>query len=271
MQACKNAFMILSERTVLVVGVGPGLGASCARLALRDGAKVAVMARNADRLAATAAELDPSGERVVACAGDITVQDDCSAAADAAVERFGALHAVINVAALDTRHGPFDSLSDEDWEANLTVNVVGAVHVVRAVAPHMRAGGGGAVVLIGSQASLRPVSVFPQSAYGAAKAALLSVARDLAAELGPDGIRVNTVIPSWMWGPNVEFYCKWQAGERGITTEDVKHEIAQQMALREMPTDSDVAEAAVFFASERARMITGQSLLVNAGDLYPVA
>ena len=135
----------------------------------------------------------------------------------------------------------------------------------------MAAAGGGSVVLIGSQASMRPVVVFPQSAYGAAKSALLSLARDLAAELGPSGIRVNTVVPSWMWGPNVEFYCQWQAGERDITAEEVKHEIAQQMALREMPTDSDVAEAAVFLASERARMITGQSLLVNAGDFYPVA
>ena len=110
---------------MLVVGVGPGLGASCARLALRDGANVAVMARNAERLAAAATELDPTGERVVAWAGDITSQDDCSAAADAAAERFGALHAVINVAALDTRHGPFDRLTDDDWTANLTVNVLG--------------------------------------------------------------------------------------------------------------------------------------------------
>ena len=69
----------------------------------------------------------------------------------------------------------------------------------------------------------------------------------------------------------MEFYCQWQASERDITAEEVKHEIAQGMALREMPTDADVAEAAVFLASERARMITGQSLLVNAGDFYPVA
>lgn len=256
---------------MLVVGVGPGLGASCARLALRDGANVAVMARNAERLAAAAAELDPTGERVIACAGDVTSQHDCTVAADAAADRFGALHAVVNVAALDTRHGPFDQLSDDDWTANLTVNVLGTVHVVRAVAPHMASAGGGSVVLIGSQASMRPVSVFPQSAYGAAKSALLALARDLAAELGPTGIRVNTVVPSWMWGPNVEFYCQWQATERGISAEEVKAEIAQEMALREMPTDSDVAEAAVFLASERARMITGQSLLVNAGHFFPVA
>ena len=263
--------MILEGRTVLVVGVGPGLGASCARLALRDGANVAVMARNAERLAAAAAELDPDGDRVVVCRGDVTSQEDCTAAADAAAARFGELHAVVNVAALDTQKGAFHRTTDEDWTLNLTVNVLGAVHVVRAVEPHMKAAGGGSVVLIGSQASMKPVAVFPQSPYGAAKSALLSVARDLAAELGPSGIRVNTVVPSWMWGPNVKFYCEWQASKRGITAEEVKQEIALQMALREMPTDSDVAEAAVFLASERARMITGQTLVVNAGDFYPVA
>ncbi len=263
--------MILEERTVMVVGVGPGLGASCARLALRDGANVAVMARNVSRLQAAAAELDPTGERVLACAGDVVSQDDCTAAADAAAERFGALHAVINVAALDTQKGAFHNTTDEDWTLNLTVNVLGAVHVVRAVEPHFVAAGGGSVVLIGSQASMRPVAEFPQSPYGAAKSALLSVARDLSAELGPSGIRVNTVVPSWMWGPNVKLYCEWQAGLRGITAEEVKHEIAQGMALREMPTDSDAAEAAIFLASERARMITGQTLVVNAGHFYPVA
>ncbi len=262
---------ILAGRTVLVAGAGPGLGRSCARLAHRDGANVVVMARNAGRLAELAAEIDPAGERVSACPGDITDQDACRAAAAHAAERFGALHAVVNVAALDSRFGPFDRLDDDDWRANLEVNVIGAVHVVRAAAPLMADAGGGSIVLIGSQASLRPVAALPQSPYGAAKAALLSVARDLAAELGPSGIRVNTVISSWMWGPNVELYCQWQAGERGIDSAEVKAEIEQSMALREMPTDADVAEAAVFLASERARMITGQTLVVNAGEFFPVA
>ena len=262
---------ILAGRTVLVAGAGPGLGRSCARLAHRDGASVVVMARNADRLAALAAEIDPTGERVSACGGDVTDQDACHAAAAHAAERFGALHAVVNVAALDSRFGHFDRLDDDDWRANLEVNVLGAVHVVRAAAPLMAAAGGGSIVLIGSQASLRPVAVLPQGPYGAAKAALLSAARDLAVELGPSGVRVNTVISSWMWGPNVELYCQWQAGERGIAPAEVKAEIEAGMALREMPTDADVAEAAVFLASDRSRMITGQTLVVNAGEFFPVA
>ena len=260
--------MTLEGKTVMVIGAGPGLGSSCAAAALRDGANVVVVARNGKRLDGTAAELDPGGERVVAARGDITDQPSLESAVSVATDRFGRLDAVVNVAALDTAHAPFEQLDDDTLLKNLEVNVLGAVHVVRAVTPALEAHGGGSVVLIGSQASLRPVGEIPQSAYAAAKSALLSLARDMAAELGPKGIRVNTVVPTWMWGPNVKMYCEWQASQRGCTSEDVRDEIAQGMALRRMPTDADVAEAAVFFAGDRARMITGQRLLVNAGEFY---
>jgi len=260
--------VILEGKTVMVSGVGPGLGGKCAKLALRDGANVVITARDGERLATTAGELDPTGERVAAQVADIGDQGQMDAAVASAVDRFGGLDAVINVDALDTLHGSFDQLSDEAWLKNLEVNVLGTVHVVRSAAPALEAAGGGSIVIIGSQASLKPVGLLPQSAYAAAKSALLSAARDMAEELGPKGIRVNTVVPTWMWGPNVELYCNWQAGERGITPEEVRDEIAQSMALRRMPTDEDVAEAAIFFASDRARMITGQRLLVNAGEFY---
>ncbi len=260
--------MLLDGSTVMVIGVGPGLGGACAAAALRDGANVVVVARNEERLRAAAAELDPTGERVLVTPADMMDQPALEAAVTAAVARFGGLDAVINVAALDTAHAPFDQLDDDTLLRNLQVNVLGAVHVVKAVTPTFAAAGGGSVVLVGSQASLKPVAVMPQSGYAAAKSALLSMARDMAEELGPRGIRINTVVPTWMWGPNVKMYCEWQAGERGITAEEVRDEIAQGMALRTMPTDADVAEAVMFFASDRARMITGQRLLVNAGEFY---
>ena len=260
--------MILDGKTVMVIGVGPGLGYSCAAAAFRDGANVVIVARNEERLMAAAEALDPSGERVAAASADIMDQASLEAAVAVATDRFGGLDAVINVAALDTAHAPFAQLDDDTLLKNLEVNVLGAVHVVRAVTLAFVAGGGGSVVLIGSQASLKPVELMPQSAYASAKGALLAMARDMAAELGPQGIRINTVVPTWMWGPNVKIYCEWQASERGCTAEEIRDEIAQGMALRKMPTDADVAEAAVFFASDRASMITGQRLLVNAGEFY---
>lgn len=261
--------MILEDLTVMVVGVGPGLGRSCVAGALRDGAKVIAVARNSERLKAEVAELDPTGDRVFVAVGDMMQLDTLEAAVNEGVLRFGRLDAVINVAALDATVGPFTDLDDEALRETLEVNTLGVVNVVRSVRPTFGANEhGGSVVLIGSQASLKPVPAIPQFAYAAAKSAMLAMARNLAAELGPEGIRVNTVVPTWMWGPNVAMYCQWMASERGISAEEVRDEIAAAMALRVMPADTDVAEAALFFASDRSRMITGQRLLVNAGEFF---
>jgi NAD(P)-dependent dehydrogenase (short-subunit alcohol dehydrogenase family) len=258
--------MILEGRTVVVAGVGPGLGGEVARLAVRDGADVVIAARSADKLAAAAEALDPSGERVLAVPTDIGDAEACAALVAAAVERFGALHAVAQVAAVDTVLGDLAASTDDDWRRCFETNVLGSMNLVRAAVPAFREAGGGSVVLVGSQSSLRPPTI-PQIAYAASKGALLSAMYHLAAELGPDHIRVNTVIPTWMWGPPVQMYVDWQSGSRGITPEEVVGEITSGMAIPEIPADEDVAEAVVWLCSERARMVTGQSLMVNAGEV----
>jgi NAD(P)-dependent dehydrogenase (short-subunit alcohol dehydrogenase family) len=139
------------------------------------------------------------------------------------------------------------------------------VKLARAAAPVMKSSGGGAVVLIGSQAMFSPQT--PQAAYGASKGGLLSAMYYIAKELGPSKIRANMVVPTWMWGPPVEAYVAMTAKQRGIEPDEVIAEITANMPLGEIPADGDVAEAVVFLCSDRARMITGQSLLVNAGEL----
>lgn len=259
--------MVLDGKTVLISGVGPGLGGACAAAALRDGANVIATARNVERLDAAVAELDPSGERALAVGADIMDIDAVTAAVDAGVAKFGSLDGAVNVAAYDAVMGTLLDTDPDTFRQVLDVNVFGTTNLVRGVVPALRTNGGGSVVLIGSQSALKSNPV-PQGPYGPSKAALLAVARDLANDLGPDKIRVNTVVPTWMWGPNVEFYCQWQAGERGIEPGDVKAEIEAGMALREMPTDADVAESVIFFLSDRSRMITGQRILVNAGEYF---
>ena len=117
----------------------------------------------------------------------------------------------------------------------------------------------------------QPISMLlpqvPQIAYASSKGALLSSMFFMAKELGAARIRVNTVIPTWMWGPPVEGYVNMQAEQRGVPVEEIIGEITQNMPLGEIPADEDVAEAVIFLCSDRARMITGQSLLVNAGEL----
>jgi NAD(P)-dependent dehydrogenase (short-subunit alcohol dehydrogenase family) len=257
--------LLLEKKTVIVSGVGSGLGREVAAGALRDGANVVIGARSADKLAQVAAELDDSGERVVACAGDITNTADCEKLAKTALDRFGRLDSVVQVAAFETVASTLESTSPEVWSKSFETNVVGTTQVVRAAFPHLRAGGGGAVVLIGTQSSWLPQ--LPQMAYAASKGALLSAMYYMAKELGPHKIRVNMVVPTWMWGPPVQMYAQWQAKERGVSEAEIVAEITASMPLGEIPADEDVAEAVLFLCSDRARMITGQSLLVNAGEL----
>lgn len=258
--------MILEGKTVLVSGAGPGLGGEVARIAFRDGANVLVGARGAERLEALAKEIDPSGNRVVAQPLDITDAASCAAFVEAAEKRFGGADALVQVAALDTLFGNLENTSPQDWQNAIGVNVIGTLQLVHAAVPAMKRRGGGSVVLIGSQ-SYRLPPPNKQLAYASSKGALISAMYHLAAELGPDHIRVNTVVPTWMWGPPVQAYVRWQSKERGVSEDSIVAEITSRMPLGEIPADEDVAEAIAFFCSDRSRMITAQSIAVDAGEV----
>ncbi len=258
--------MILEDKTVLVSGVGPGLGGEVARIAHRDGARVVIGARSEERLQGIAKEIDPGGDRVLACPVDVTDEEGCVRFVAEAEARFGGVDAVVQVAALDAVFGDLSSTSTADWQNVIGVNVVGTLNLVRAAVPAMKKRGGGSVVLIGSQ-SYRLPPPNKQLAYASSKGALISAMYHLADELGPDRIRVNTVVPTWMWGPPVQGYVKWQAQERGVSENEIVGEITAKMPLGEIPADEDVAEAVAFFCSDRARMITAQVLAVDAGEV----
>ena len=257
--------MILRDRTLIVSGVGAGLGREVARLALRDGARVVLAARSESVLEATAKDLDPSGERVAWQRTDITSADDCQALVDRAVERFGAVHALVQVAAYERVFGGLQETDFERWRRAFDTNVLGTLGLIRALAPAMKKTGGGSLVLVGSQSMYLPQ--LPQAGYAASKGALLSAMYYLAQELGPDRIRVNMVVPSWMWGPPVQAFVKMRAKAEGVSEEAIIGEITRRIPLGEIVPDEDVAEAALFLASERSRGITGQTLLVNGGEL----
>lgn len=257
--------MLLNGKTVIVSGVGPGLGGAIARCALRDAANVVIAARNAKKLDAIATELDASGARVAAHAFDITSADACDGLVAFAEERFGGVDALIQVAALDAAFGTLETTTPEAWRSVMEVNVIGSTQLCRCVVPAMKRRGGGAIVLIGSQSYNHPPDL-AQLAYASSKGALISAMYQMAVELGPAKIRVNTVIPTWMWGPPVQGYVTWQAKEQGRSEAEIIEHIAQRFPMREIPPDDDVAEVAVLFASDRMRMVTGQSLRVDAGE-----
>jgi NAD(P)-dependent dehydrogenase (short-subunit alcohol dehydrogenase family) len=257
--------MILEDRTLVVSGVGTGLGREVARLALRDGARVVLAARTESVLESTSRELDPSGTRVAYARTDIKSAADCEALTALALERFGRIDAMIQVAAYELAFGGLHDTDFEKWRLAYETNVLGSLTLIRAIAPRMKSSGGGALVLIGSQAMYQ--QQMPHAGYAASKGALLSAMYYLAHELGVDRIRVNMVVPSWMWGPPVEAFVKLRAKSEARSEEAVVNEITSRIPLGEIVPDEDVAEAALFLASERARCITGQTLMVNGGEL----
>jgi NAD(P)-dependent dehydrogenase (short-subunit alcohol dehydrogenase family) len=256
--------MMLEGKTVVVTGAGAGLGHAVAAAVLRDGGNVVLGARDGDRLGALADALDATGDRVAHRVTDIDDADQCRALAELAVTRFGRLDAAVQVAAREAMGG-VRRTSDADWQAVLTTNVVGTMHVLAATSDAM-GDGGGSFVVIGSQTFRTSSPAGQQVAYAASKGALHSAMFHAAWELGPRRIRVNTVVPSWMWGPTVAGFFQAQAERRGVTEDEVTAPIRAAMPLGEIPTVADVAEAAVFLCSERARTITGQTLYVNAGN-----
>ncbi len=255
--------MMLEGKTMVVAGVGTGLGGQIARVALREGANVVLAARSKDTLESIAAEISSDPSRVLTVPTDITDESQCQRLADAAAERFGGIDAVTQVAAHDRIFGGLAEVTRKEWMDAYELGVVGSAQVVSATAPYMKKRGGGAVVLIGSQSSFIPL--VPQIAYASAKGALMSAMYFMANELGPDNIRVNTVVATYMWGPAMENYVEESSAARGISKDEVVGEITCTMPLGRIPKDSEVAESVIFLASDRASTITGQHLLVNSG------
>ncbi|MFJ9118101.1 SDR family oxidoreductase [Streptomyces sp. NPDC102394] len=257
---------LLTGKTVVVSGVGAGLGHQVAAAVVRDGGNAVLGARTEANLAKSAAEIDPDGAHTAYRPTDITDEGQCAALAALAHERFGRIDAVVHVAAWD---GYFGGLEDADfttWQSVIDVNLLGSLRMTRACLPGLKAAGG-SVVFIGTQSSVAAPTQVRQAAYAASKGALTSAMYSLARELGPHRVRVNTVLPGWMWGPPVQAYVQFTAQTEGVPEGEVLKRLTDRMALPDLATDADVADAAVFLASDRARAITGQSLLVNAGEL----
>ncbi|MFJ5196696.1 SDR family oxidoreductase [Streptomyces sp. NPDC088394] len=258
--------MLLAGKTVVVSGVGAGLGHRVAAAVVRDGGNAVLGARTAANLAKSAAEIDPDGRHTAQLATDITDEAQCEALAALALERFGRIDAVVHVAAWDSCFGGIEDADFATWQSVIDVNLLGTLRMTRACLPALKERGG-SVVIIGTQSAVAAPTQVRQAAYAASKGALTSAMYSMAQELGPHRIRVNTVLPGWMWGPPVQAFVRFTAESEGVPEAEVLGRLTERMALPEPATDGDVAEAVAFLASDRARAITGQSLLVNAGEL----
>jgi 3-oxoacyl-[acyl-carrier protein] reductase len=252
-----------TERRVLVVGASAGIGFATAELLAREGASLLIASRDPAGIAAAADRIAAStGVRPSPIAADVTEPGAAEALADEAASRWGALDAVVDCVGGSIRSG-FEALSDADWMANYTFNVLSAVRVVRAALPLLRQGRAPSIVLLGAAASRMP---YPnQVVSNVHKAGLLGLTKTLAGEYAAEGIRVNCVAPgrtlTRLW---TERAAK-MAAERNVSAEDVIAEFAHEIPLGRFGTAEEVAAMVLWLSSPRAGYVTGQTVNVDGG------
>lgn len=243
---------MLNRKVAVITGASSGIGRSIAETFLAEGASVAVHGRDTAALKELEA-LAP--DRVLAVGGDVTRRADLETLVARTIERFGAVDTVIPNAGM-AKVVPFVDSDEAAIQEQFSVNFVGALQTVRLFLPHVRKGG--AVVFITT--FLVQVGLPGLAVYSASKAALTSVTKTLAAELAPQGIRVNAVAPGPIATP------LW--GKVGLPA-DVLGQVAANVTARLFPgqfgAPQSIADAAVFLASDKASNIFGQELVVDGG------
>jgi NAD(P)-dependent dehydrogenase (short-subunit alcohol dehydrogenase family) len=256
---------MLRDKVVVVCGVGPGLGRAIALQSARAGADVVLAARTEARLKEVAAEVSALGRRAVAAVTDVTDEALAAGLPGVALDAFGRVDALVhNAFAIP----PITDLATADLDAvraGFETSVIGALRMTRLFTPALAASRG-SVVMINSAVLRHSRLAF--GPYKMAKSALLALAGSLATELGPQGIRVNSVAPGYIWAGSLKWYFGQLARQRGMTVQQVYDETAAAIDLRRLPEPDEVADAVVFLASDLARAITGQCLDVNCGEFH---
>jgi 3-oxoacyl-[acyl-carrier protein] reductase len=238
-------------KRVVVAGAAHGIGRAIARAFAADGAEVLACDKLADEV--------ESDERIRAMVVDVT--DPASIAAVVAAAG-GTVDVLVYVAGgvLGQRPKPLEQVSPEDFAAIVDVNLKGCFLFTRAVVPGMKKSGGGRIVTISSRAGLA-TSLTGIQAYASAKHGQVGLVKQLAQELGPFGITVNSVAPGFM-ATNPDTELQWAS-----FPEEFRRTFADRIAMRRMGTPQDIADAVLFLASERASWITGQTLPVTGSPL----
>jgi len=244
--------MRLKDKVAIVTGGGSGFGEGICRRFAEEGANVVVA--DIDQVAA---------ERVAAATGglavraDVTKTDDVRAMVDAAVKRFGGLDILVNNAGMAQRPGPLTEVDEATFDRIFAVNVksiyLGAIHAV----PVLRKRGGGVIINTASTAAVRPRPGLTW--YNGSKGAVTTLTKSMAVELAPDRIRVNALNPVAGETPMLKEFMG------GTETPDGHHRFVSSIPLGRLSTPLDIANAALYLASDEAAFITGVCMEVDGG------
>lgn len=258
--------MLLEGRVCVVSGAGPGLGRQVALAFARHGADVVLAARRQAVLDGLAAEIEKTGGRTLVVPTDMTDAGQCARLAERTMEAFGHVDVLVNNAYTEDVFKTFRRVDLDDWRRLTDVNLFGPLQLTKAFLPAMTEQRSGSIVFVNSMIVRKPLA--QEGGYAVSKGGLLVAARVLAKELGRFGIRVNSVLPGWMWGPQVELYVRATAERRGVGEAEVIGGITEGIPLGHVPTDAEVAGSVVFLASDLAAAVTGQAIDANGGEVF---
>lgn len=247
-------------RVALVTGAASGIGRAAAVKLGAGGAATALVDRDAKGLAQTAAAIEAAGGKAVAVVEDLRAAGAAERAVAMSVEAFGGIDVLVAAAGI-SRRGSVVETSDEDWEAVLGINLTAVFRCCRAVVPAMQARGGGSIVIVGSAWGL--VAGPRAAAYAAAKAGVVNLARAIAIDHGPEGIRANAVCPGDVDTPLM----RGEMAAVGLDPEVAIVESAAGRPVRRVGMPEDVAAAIAYLADGESGYVTGTTLTVDGGWL----
>lgn len=250
-ETCKPLNVDLSSQVAIVTGASQGLGKTCAMELARNGARVACLARNADKLAETVTVIEEAGGQASAFSVDVTDRESVDRVVDQIAEEWGSVDILVNNAGI-TRDALLPRMSDEEFDDVINTNLRGAFLFMRAVSKHMMSARYGRIINMSSVSGL--IGNIGQTNYSASKAGLIGMTRSFSREISRRNVTVNCVAPGFI-----------ETDMTQVLGEAVIKEAKKRIPARKLGQPADVAACVLFLASKAAGYITGHTLAVDGG------
>lgn len=248
---------ILRDKVALITGSSRGIGAAIAQLFAEQGASVVVHGRDTNAIAAVTARIEETGARVMAAVADLTRYEQIEAMRESIKQRFGSVDILVaNAGGSIVAPGPLEEISEADWRQSVDTNLTATFLTIKAFLPAMKQRNRGVIITMSSAAARRPTAQSPMG-YAAAKAGIELITKELAAQAGPHGVRVNCLAPETILT---------ERNQQQIPAA-IQDQLRKTHPIQRLGTPKDVAQAALFLATDHSAWISGITLDIAGGSV----